>query len=148
MISGVRSLSKSFTNEINFEFCFKFQIGFLISVSSRDRFRAYRSWLFGTWFKLIYFIMTRNRQILKLLGIGERFSFNYWRKISKGCQFIRFGGERMAIDRKAVKRKIKPCEKDLYEKLMAGEINEESLRYDFCYDRDNQLILPDVLGKE
>lgn len=52
----------------------------------------------------------------------------------------------MAIDRKAVKRKIMPCEKDLYEKLMAGEINEESLRYDFCYDRDNQLILPDVLG--
>ena len=54
----------------------------------------------------------------------------------------------MAIDRKAVKRKIMPCEKDLYEKLMAGEINEENLRYDFCYDRDNQLILPDVLGKE
>lgn len=43
----------------------------------------------------------------------------------------------MVIDRKVVKCKIKLCEKDLYEKLMVGEINEESFRYDFCYDRDN-----------
>lgn len=90
--------------------------------------------------------MARNRQILKLLEIGERFSFNYWQKISKGCQFIRCGNERMAIVRRDVKRKIKPCDNHLYEKWMAGEIKEEDLRYDFCYERHNQLIVPDVLG--
>ena len=79
--------------------------------------------------------MARNRQILKLLEIGERFSFNYWQKISKGCQFIRCGNERMAIVRRDVKRKIKPCDNHLYEKWMAGEIKEEDLRYDFCYER-------------
>ena len=61
--------------------------------------------------------MVRNRQILKLLEIGERFSFNYWQKISKGCQFIRCGNERMAIVRRDVKRKIKPCDNHLYEKM-------------------------------
>ena len=91
--------------------------------------------------------MARNRQILTLLEIGESFSFNYWRKISKGCQFIRCGNERMAVVRRDVKRKIKPCDKDLYERFMAGEINEENLKYDFCYERHNKVILPDVLGK-
>ena len=91
--------------------------------------------------------MVRNRQILKLLEIGDRSSFNYWQKISKGCQFIRCGNERMAIVRRDVKRKIKPCDNHLYEKWMAGEIKEEDLRYDFCYERHNQLIVPDVLGK-
>ena len=53
----------------------------------------------------------------------------------------------MAIVRRDVKRKIKPCDSHLYEKWMAGEIKEEDLRYDFCYERHNQLIVPDVLGK-
>ena len=91
--------------------------------------------------------MARNRQILKLLEIGDRSSFNYWKKISKGCQFIRCGNERMAIVRRDVKRKIKPCDSHLYEKWMAGEIKEEDLRNDFCYERHNQLIVPDVLSK-
>ena len=42
---------------------------------------------------------------------------------------------------------IKPCDNHLYEKWMAEEVKEEDLRYDFCYERHNQLIVPDVLGK-
>lgn len=39
----------------------------------------------------------------------------------------------MAIVSKDVKRKIKPPDDDRYEKLMTGEIDEECLKYDFCF---------------
>lgn len=39
----------------------------------------------------------------------------------------------MAIVSKDVKRKIKPRDDDRYEKLMTGEIDEECLKYDFCF---------------
>ena len=77
--------------------------------------------------------MAINKQILKLLETGDHFSLNYWQKISKGCQFVRCVNEPMAIVSKDVKRKIKPRDDDRYEKLMTGEIDEECLKYDFCF---------------
>ena len=74
--------------------------------------------------------MAINKQILKLLEIGDHFSFNYWQKISKGCLFLRYVNEPMAIVSKDVKRKIKPRDDDRYEKLMTGEIDVECLKYD------------------
>ena len=46
---------------------------------------------------------------------------------------MRCVNEPMAIVSKDVKRKIKPRDDDRYEKLMTGEIDEECLKYDFCF---------------
>ena len=46
---------------------------------------------------------------------------------------MRCVNEPMAIVSKDVKRKIKPRDDDRYEKLMTGEIDEERLKYDFCF---------------
>ena len=46
---------------------------------------------------------------------------------------MRCVNEPMAIVSKDVKRKIKPRNDDRYEKLITGEIDEECLKYDFCF---------------
>lgn len=46
---------------------------------------------------------------------------------------MRCVNEPMAIVSKDVKRKIKPRDDDRYEKLITGEIDEECLKYDFCF---------------
>ena len=46
---------------------------------------------------------------------------------------MRCVNEPMAIVSKDVKRKIKPRDDDRYEKLMTGEIDDECLKYDFCF---------------
>ena len=46
---------------------------------------------------------------------------------------MRCVNEPMAIVSKDVKRKIKPRDDDRYEKLMTGEIDEECIKYDFCF---------------
>ena len=70
--------------------------------------------------------MTRNEETLVDLEEEKQFLFNYRKTIGR-FKFIRRGNERRAIVRRRVRQKIKPFDKNLYEKLMKGKISEQDI---------------------
>ena len=83
-----------------------------------------------------------------LVGLEEekQFQFNYRKRIN-GLKLIRRGNERRAIVRRRVRQKIKPFDKNLYEKLMKGNLSERDIQCDFWYYPEGRgNILPYLSG--
>ena len=90
--------------------------------------------------------MARNEETLVDLEEEKQFLFNYRKTIGR-FKFIRRGNERRAIVRRRVRQKIKPFDKNLYEKLMKGEISERDIQCDFWYYPEGKgNILPYLSG--
>ncbi|XP_022803276.1 uncharacterized protein LOC111340663 [Stylophora pistillata] len=91
--------------------------------------------------------MARNEETLVDLEEEKQFQFNYRKKITRRFKFIRRGSEREAIVRRRIRQKIKPFDPELYQKLIAGKINEWDIQNDFWYSpEDERTILPYLPG--
>ena len=88
--------------------------------------------------------MAINEETLVGLEEEKQFQFNYRKRIN-GFKLIRGGSKHQAIVRRDVMKKIKPCDLDIFHKLMNKEISEWDINYDFWYSPEGN-ILPQLPG--